>query len=100
MKNHKKNILVHNISYKALIDAKPLHIRCHKIDGFIRVYDGTRYLVLFGSEKYDFIYNRIRYLIGLKSGIKYINSHNYAKKKKKIQTIFYIWKKQRLFMLL
>ena len=65
-----------------MIDAKPLHIRFHKIDGFIRVYDGTRYLVLFGSEKYDFISNRIRYLIGLKSGIKYINSHNYAKKRK------------------
>ena len=25
------------------------------------VYYGTRYFVLFGSEKYDFIYNRIRY---------------------------------------
>ena len=43
-----------------------------KIDGLIRVYDKTRYLVLFGVEKYDFIYNRIRYLIGLKSDITYI----------------------------
>ena len=34
-----------------------------KIDKFIKVYDGTRYLVLFGSEKYDSIFNRIRYLI-------------------------------------
>ena len=31
-----------------------------------RVYDGTTYLVLFRGEKYDFIYNRIRYLIGVK----------------------------------
>ena len=38
-------------------------------DGLIRVYYGTRYLVLFGSEKYDFIYNRSRYLISVKSGI-------------------------------
>ena len=38
---------------------KPLRIRFNKIDGFIRIYD-TRYLVLFGSEKYDFIYNRIK----------------------------------------
>ena len=38
-----------------------------------------RYLVLFGSEKYDFSYNRIRYLIGVKSGITYIISHNYVK---------------------
>ena len=62
-----------------MIGGKPLRIRFHKIDRFIRVYDGTRYLVLFGSEKYDFIYNRIRYLIGVKSGITYVISHNFAK---------------------
>ena len=44
-------------------------------------YDGTRYLVLFGGEKYDFIYNRIRYLIGVKINITYVFSHNYAKTK-------------------
>ena len=60
-----ENILVYNILYKTLIDAKPLLIRSDKIDGFIRVYDGTGYLVLtlFGSEKYDSVLNRIRYLI-------------------------------------
>ena len=52
--------------------------RIDKIDRFIRVYDGTRYLVLFGSEIYDSINDRIRYLISVKSGITYINSHNYA----------------------
>ena len=57
-----KNILVYNISYETLIDAKPLRIRFDKIDGFMRVTDGSRYLVLFDGEKYDFIYNRIRYL--------------------------------------
>ena len=45
-----KNILVYNISCKTLIDAKPLQIRFNKIDGFVRVYDGTSYLVLFESE--------------------------------------------------
>ena len=55
-----------------MIDAKHLLISFDKIDRFIRVYDGTRYLVLFGSEKYDSIYNRIRYLISLKSGFTYI----------------------------
>ena len=50
-----ENILVYNISYKTLIDTKPLRIRFDKIDGFIRAYDGTRYLVSFGVEKYDFI---------------------------------------------
>ena len=42
-------------------------------------YDGTRSLVLFGGEKYDFIYNKIRYLIGVKSSITYAFPHNYAK---------------------
>ena len=49
--------------------------------GFIRVYDGTTYLVLFGSGKYDFIYNMVRYLIRVKSGIMYVISHNYARSK-------------------
>ena len=29
-------------------------------------------------KKHDFFYNRIRYLIGVKSGITYVISHNYA----------------------
>ena len=74
-----ENILVYNILYKTSTGAKPLRIRFDKIDGFIRVYNGTRYLVLFEGEKYDFIYNRIRYLIGVKSGVTYVISHNYAK---------------------
>ena len=48
-----------------MIDVKPLRIRLDKVAGFIRVYNGTRYLVLFGSEKYDSIYNGIRYLLGV-----------------------------------
>ena len=36
-----KNILVYSVSYKSLIDSKPLCIRLDKIDGFIRVYDGN-----------------------------------------------------------
>ena len=71
-----ENILVYNISCKSLIDFRPLHIRFDKIDVSIRVYGGTRYLVLFGSEKYDYIYNMIRCLISVKSGITDIISHN------------------------
>ena len=65
-----------------------------KINGFIRINDRTKYLTLFGSEKYDAVYNRIRRLISLKSGITYIFSH-YLRKSKLIQlsnnhkTIFY-----------
>ena len=58
---------------------KPLRIRFDKGDRFITVYDRTRYFVLFGGKKYDFIYNRIRYPIGVKSGITYVFSHHYAK---------------------
>ena len=62
-----------------MIDPKALHMRLYKIDGFIRIYDGTNYLALFDSEKYDAIYNRMRYIISLKSDITYIFSHNFAK---------------------
>ena len=77
-KSH-ENILIYNISHKTLIDPKPLPSRFDKTDGFIRIYDGTRYLTLFGSEKYDAFYDRIRYLISLKSSITYICSHYFAK---------------------
>ena len=79
-KSH-ENILIYDISYKTLIDSKLLRIRFDKIDGFIRIYIETRYLTLFCSEKYDLIYNRITYIISLKSGITYIFSHYFAKSK-------------------
>ena len=62
-----------------MISEKLLRIRFDRVDGFITVYDRTRYLVLFGAEKYDFIYTGTRYLIEVKSGITYAVSHNYAK---------------------
>ena len=66
-KSHEKT-LIYDISYKTLIGPKPFRIRLDKIDGFIIIYDGTRYLTLFGSEK-----------CGLKSGITYIFSHCFPK---------------------
>ena len=74
-----KNILVHDISYKTLMGAKPFDIRFDKRNEFIRVYNGARYLVLFGLEKYDSNFYRIRYIIGVKSGITYVISHYYGK---------------------
>ena len=59
--------------------AKSLRIWLEKIDGFIKIYDGIRHLVLFGSKQNDAIYNRIRYLISKKSGITDITSHNFAR---------------------
>ena len=71
--------MVYDFSCKTLIGPNLLCIRFDEIDGFIRVYDRTRYLVLFGDEKYYLIYNRIRYLIGVKTGITYVISLYYAK---------------------
>ena len=42
----------------------------------IRIYDGTRYLAMFGSGKNGNFYERIRYLISLKSDITYTFSRN------------------------
>ena len=52
--------------HRTLIVLKPLGIGFDKTDGLIKVYDDTRYLVLFLPEKHDAIYNRIRYLISRK----------------------------------
>ena len=77
-KNHTRvfHNTVHNISHKILIGAKLLCTRFDKIDEFIRFYDGTKYLVLFGAKKYDFIYDRVRYLKEIKTDIIF---HNLAK---------------------
>ena len=61
----------------------------NKVDWFIRDYDGTKYLVSFSLEKYNAIYDRIRYLRELKSGITYVLSYNYLKIKL-IQTTIYL----------
>ena len=44
--------MVYDISYKTLIGAKQMRISFDKVGEFLRVYDGTRYIVLFGPEKY------------------------------------------------
>ena len=58
-------ILIYDISYKNLIGPKHLRIIFDKIDGCIRICDGTTYLLLLAPEKYHSICNRIRYLINL-----------------------------------
>ena len=59
-KKSNKNILFYGILYKTLTGAKLLCISFDKIDGFIRIYGGNKYLVLYGPEKYDAIYDRMR----------------------------------------
>ena len=74
-----ENILIDNIPYKTFMGTKPLRIRFDEMDGFIKIYDGIRYLILFGPEQYDAIYNRIRYLISEKSGITDSINHSFAR---------------------
>ena len=62
-----------------MIDSKRLRIRFDKIDGIIRVYDNSRYLILFGKKKYGVIYNKLRCLISIKSSITCTISHYFAK---------------------
>ena len=57
--------------------SKPLHIRFDKIDEFIKIYNGIRYLV-FASETHNEIYDRIRYLISEKGGITDSINYNIA----------------------
>ena len=60
------NISIYDTSYRALIVSKPLRIRFDKIDGIIRIYDRSKYLILFGTKKDDAIYDKIRYLLSTK----------------------------------
>ena len=73
-----ENLLVSKISYKTFIGAKPMYIRFDKVHGFIKVYDGTKYVKLFDLAKYHETFNSIRYLIGVKSDMTFVISHNYA----------------------
>ena len=41
-----KDILIYDIPYKTFMGLNPLRIRFHKIDGFIKIYDGIKYLLL------------------------------------------------------
>ena len=50
--NSLENISIYNISYKIFMVAKPSHIRFDRVDGFIKSYNGTRYLFLFSHERH------------------------------------------------
>ena len=50
-----------------------------KVNEFIRDISRTKYLVSFGSEKFDAIFNRFRCLIESKVGVTYAAFSNYAK---------------------
>ena len=70
-----------------MIGTKLLRIMFGKVDGLMSDFDGTGYLVLFGPEKYDALYDRIQYFKSLKSSIKYAFFLIIMLKSKLIQTI-------------
>ena len=45
------NTLIYNVSNKTSIVVKPLGMMSARVDGFIKDYNGTKYLALFGSGK-------------------------------------------------
>ena len=58
------NISIYHATCKTSYDQKPFCIILYKVDGYIRKHDSTKYLALFRSdEKYERIFDRIRYLI-------------------------------------
>ena len=79
MKSHMK------ISWFMAFYKKPWLVQNHCILNlikeirFIKVYDGTKYLVLFPDNIFDLICNTIRNFIRIKSGITYVFSHNFTK---------------------
>ena len=54
-------ILNYDISYKTFMGSIPLRIRFDEIDGFFKIFDRIRYLVLFDGGFYDEIFDRIKY---------------------------------------
>ena len=56
----------------------PLRVRFDEIDGFIKINDRIKYLVLL-SYSYDKTWERIKYLISEKSGITDSINHNFGK---------------------
>ena len=52
------------------MDTKPSRIWFNKVDKFIKMYDGIRYLVIYDYNRYNAIYYMIRYLISEKSSIE------------------------------
>ena len=49
-KSH-ENVLIYDISYRISIGPISLCIRFDNTDGMIRLYDGTKYLILFWSQR-------------------------------------------------
>ena len=56
-----------------------MRIRFDKINGFIKIHDKVRYLVLFDYSYCDKICDKIKYLISEKTGITDSSNNNFAR---------------------
>ena len=66
--------------YKTSTGPKPLRIKFDKIDGFIVILDGKiKHLWLIDYGLFNKIFDKIKYLITEKSGIKNSINHNFGK---------------------
>ena len=75
-----KNTLTYSWHFiKNFYGCKTIAYLVRKIDGFTKIYDGIRYLVLFASERFNAIYNSIKHLISEKSGITDGINYNFAR---------------------
>ena len=86
-----QNILIYDISYKTFMGSKPLRIWLDKIDGFIKIYYGIRYLVILGHSWFDEICSGIKYLVSEKSGIT--NNIDYNVARIRIDSQFFTYRK-------
>ena len=76
-KSH-ENILIYDLFYKTLIGPKPLLIRFDKIDGFIKIYDETKYLIFLALKNMTIFMTALD-ILRLISHITYLFSHYFAK---------------------
>ena len=74
-----ENILIYNILYKTLTDAKVLRSRFNKIDAFIKIHDTVRYSLLIDYSYCDRVWDKINYLISRKSGVRESINYNFAR---------------------
>ena len=52
-----ENIVIYDYLYKIFMGSKPLCIKFNKTDGFIKICNGIRYLILFSYWWYDKIFD-------------------------------------------
>ena len=93
-----KNNLIYDNSHKIFMGSKPLRIWFDKIEGFIKIYDGIRYLVILDHSWFDEICDINKYLMSEKNSITDSINCNVARIRIDF-IILYLYKKYWLFIM-